>query len=181
MNLEEFVASLSESERSCVDANTFGGVEILRSRLEFAGLSILHNEKALVDCLDDESVNILVTAGSVAGLGPLSAESSTCISSGLTGLDLHNVLSGADEGALMVNGMLAQAIVLSCLNDEEWPNANYTVRHVDVVPADQERVRCMLEHFGSPEELAEAFRPVDGHLPEPFFLVMGQCGVLGVD
>jgi len=180
VNLDEFVASLSEPERSCVDEHTFGGAEILQSRLEFAGLSILIGEKALVECLDDESVNILMTAGLAAGLGPLSAETSTCISAGLTGLDLHNRLTGADERALMVNGMLAHAIVLSCLDDEEWPNAD-SIMNVDVVPDDQERIHCMVEHFGSPEELAQAFRPADGYLPEAFFLAVSQCGLLSED
>ena len=78
----------------------------------------------------------------------------------------------------MVDGMLAHVIVLSCLNDEEWPNANL-VLNVDVVPADQERLHCMMEYFGSPEELAQAFRQADGYLPESFFLATWECGLPG--
>ena len=181
VNLEEFVASLSESERSCVAAETFGGdVEFLTMQLEAWGLSILYTEDPVVECLDDESVNILVTAGLDHGLGTLGAETATCISAGLTGIDLRNILTGADEQALIVNGMLAHSIILSCLSEEEWQHA-VSVFDVDVVPDDRERLRCMVEYFGSPGELARAFRPADGYLPESYMLAVGHCGVPGSD
>ena len=99
VNLEEFVASLSESERSCVAAETFGGdVEFLTMQLEAWGLSILYTEDPVVECLDDESVRILVTAG--LDHRPRARRRKTALfSAGLTGKRSPQHLDGAESSA----------------------------------------------------------------------------------
>ena len=181
-NLRQFVDSLSESERSCVAAGDgFSGISSvldLRRFLETGSPPHLEMRK-VVRCLDDDSVSTLMIMGASGGLGPLSDATKTCMSAGLTGIDLRNVLTGVDEGELIAHGMASHVIVLSCLNDEEWQNAR-SLMTIDVVPEDQERLNCMVEHFGGPQELAMASRPTADGLTEAHFMAMVICGIPGM-
>ena len=170
-DLWQFVDSLSESERTCVAAGSgpdaIARYSSLRTFLEYGSVTPVEMI-GLLRCLDDDSVTTLTIMGMSVGLGPLSEATNICISSGLTGIDLRNVLTGVDEGALMVHGMVSHVIVLSCLNDSEWQNAD-RVMTVDIVPEDQERLNCIVEYFGGAHELATALRPTTEYLPEAFF------------
>ena len=180
-DLQHFMGSLSEPEHSCLAAADAAGsfvAEEIRTFLEEGTAS--YKMREVVPCLSDASVSSLMIMGMNSSLGPLSDATKTCLSDGLTGIDLRNVLTGANEQALMVHGSVSLVIALSCLNDAEWQSAD-SFLDIDIVPQDQQRLNCMVQYFGSPQKLATALRPTTKYVPEALFEAMLLCGVPGED
>ena len=162
INLEDpaaFSSELSAAEQSCVSqAVEPGQLGLVLSTPE------LFPEIAskLIQCFEAETVLRLFITGLISPTGPLSPQTSTCIRSGLEGIDLRSVMAAdtqADNQEVMVGGMSAIMVTLSCLNDAEWQAAS-AVLGVD--PGQRESAQCAMEQLGGPEGLVEALQSEDG-------------------
>ena len=162
VNLEDpvaFTSELSDTEQSCVsEAVEPGQLGLVLSTPE------LFPEIAskLIQCFEAETVLRLFITGLISPTGPLSPQTSTCIRSGLEGIDLRSVMAAdtqADNQEVMVGGISAMMVTLSCLNDAEWQAAS-TVLGMD--PGQRESAQCAMEQLGGAEGLATALQAEDG-------------------
>ena len=80
----------------------------------------------IIGCFDDETVLNIFLSGLVGDSSQLSEETSTCIQTGLEGVDLRSLMlagNTGDEEAAMVGSRSAMFLTVSCLNDEEMEAA----------------------------------------------------------
>ena len=150
---EAIAAELSDSELACVAG--VAGTEELLQLLAAPELASPEDQAQLIGCLEDETILRIFLTGLIGQTGPLSAETSTCIRSGLSGVALRTVMLGGNEGneeAAMVGGMSALFVTLGCLNDEEFEAASGTL---GMNPEDRESLQCVVEQLGGPEGMAQ--------------------------
>ena len=113
----------------------------------------------LLNCLEDDTVTRLFLTGLIGGAGPLSAESSACIRTGMAGVDLRSVMVAGtmgDEGTAMAGSMSAFLLTVGCLNEAEWSAA---APALDMNPSDRESLQCVMTAMGGPEGMAMALQP----------------------
>ena len=123
-------------------------------------------EKA-INCLGDESALRAFLTELIGLTGPLSEDTSDCLRAGFGTFDVRSVMlarqMAEDEGASLVGSASAFMLTLSCLNEEEW---SIYVPPMIMNPDDREKLQCVVETLGGPEELAAALQPSEGEISE---------------
>ena len=173
---EAFMSELSAAEQSCFPEDT--GPQQLMELANNPGLATPGETAELMQCLEDDTLLRLFLTGLIGQSGPLSEETSICVSAGLEGIDLRSVMlatptGGEEEAAAMMTGMVGMFLTLACLNEEEWQS---TAPALDMGPDDRESLQCVLEKLGGPEGLAESLDPEAGP-PMAFLGAAMSCGM----
>ena len=127
MNGTEFVISeLSADEKSCL--SEIGDPQQLLAMMNNPELASPEQRDAVVGCLEHETLLKLFLKGFTDQTGPLSNDTSACVSTGFQDFDLRAMMltnpEGSGEEAAMVQGMAGFLISLACLNEEEWKAAS---------------------------------------------------------
>lgn len=169
---EEFLSGLSEAERVCIGAVV--NVEQFGMLLAAPDLAQPGELEEVVGCLEDETMLRMAVAGFTMHTGTLSQETSTCVRGGLGEMDLRGMFTASNPEAGMVSGMATFVIGLSCLNDEEWQQVSPAL---GAGTNERESLDCMVEYFGSPQELAMALQPTSDGPPPAFFQAVQECGM----
>ena len=119
-------SDLSDAELSCL--SEIGGPQQLVTLMNSPDLASPQERDALVGCLEHETLLKLFLNGFTDQTGPLSDDTSACVSAGFQNFDLRAMMlanqEGSGEEAAMVQGMAGLLITLSCLNEEEWQAAS---------------------------------------------------------
>ena len=168
-------AELSDSELSCVAG--VGNLDWLLFVFESPGLASEDDKRALLDCLEDDTVIRLFMSQQLTATGPLSPETSACIREGMEGIDLRSLMAAGEEAtdqASMASGMSAMLVSLSCLNDAEWQAASVAM---GMDPGERESMQCVMQELGGPEGMATALSAEDeSGVLTLMFAAMG-CGL----
>ena len=131
----------------------------------------------IIGCFDDETVLNIFLSGLVGDPSQLSEETSTCIQTGLEGVDLRSVMLGGNTGdaeVAMVGSMSAMFLTVSCLNDEEMEAAGPAL---GMTPEDREGLQCLMQELGGPEGLGEIVSAEDEAGFMALFGAAIGCGV----
>ena len=174
-NLEAMSEALSETELACVAG--VGNLDWLLFVFENPGLASAEDKRALLDCLEDDTVIRLFMSQQLTATGPLSQETSACIREGMEGIDLRSLMAAGEEAtdqASMASGMSAMLVSLSCLNDAEWQAASVAM---GMDPGERESMQCVMQELGGPEGMATALSAEDeSGVLTLMFAAMG-CGL----
>ena len=131
MNGEGLLTSyLSGAELSCLSET--GDPQQLLMLVNNSVLEIVINDpelafpeerEVLARCLEHETLLKIFLKGFTDQTGPLSSDTSVCISAGLRNFDLHGMMltnpEGPDASAVIVKTIAERLITSSCLNEEE--------------------------------------------------------------
>ena len=177
MNDTEFVMSgLSGDEQSCLAE--IGDPQQLSAIMNNPELASPEERDAVVGCLEHETLLKLFLKGVTDQTGPLSADTSACVSAGLQDFDLRAMMltgpEGSGEEAAMIQGMAGFLITLSCLNEEEWQAASPAL---DLQPEGREGLQCVMNTLGGPEGVAASLEAKEGEPPLAFFNAAAECGL----
>ena len=172
---EAVAAELSDSELGCLA----GTADIDRLLQIFASpeVATMEEQTQLIGCLEDETLLRLFLTGLIGDSGPLSAETSTCIRTGMEVVDLRSVMlagTGGDAGASMAGSMSALFLTVSCLNEEEFAA---TGPSLGMSPADRESLQCVMETLGGPEGMAALIGSEDEAAFMGVFGAAAECGM----
>ena len=178
MQMEGFssiIAGLSDMELTCL-AGSGVSPESMQdpSGLDFA---TPEQQTQIFGCFDDKTVLNLFLSGLVGDPSQLSEETSTCIQTGMEGIDLRGVIlagTGGDEEAAMVGSMSAMMLTVSCLDEEEW---QATAPALGMQPGERENLQCVMDQLGGPEGMGEALGSEDGSGIMAFFGAAITCGL----
>ena len=133
---------------------------------------------AFVNCLEHESLMALFLKGFTDQTGPLSDDTSACVSTGFRDFDLQTMMmsnpSPGGEETAMIQGMAGFLIAVSCLNEEEYQAAS---PGLDLQPDGREAVQCIADTLGGPEGVAASLQPKEGEPPMAFFNAASECGL----
>ena len=168
---ESLVAAFSEAELDCVAE--LAGTEDLLEFLDSPGPQ--PHEVAFFDCLNDETIMRMVL-GVFLQASALSEESSACIRSGVSGIDLRSVMQAEgeiDDAQAVVAGVV-EIVAYACLNDEDW-QAVASARGLD--PSVRELFQCMMDVLGGPEGTAAKLGSGDDAALAYFFTASTGCGL----
>ena len=164
-----FISGISERELDCI------GRRIDPARLPIV---ISGSEQAteiemvnFIQCLWDETLLRLFLGGLVMDIGSLSPESSACIRSGISDIDIRSMMlagaTGSDEGESIV----AFDLTISCLNDEERAMVSSSL-------GPSEEMQCLMQELGGPEEAEAALRLSEEQGPSFALIVAAvECGL----
>ena len=153
------LAGLSDDEIGCL-AGLGISPEMLQDPLALESATPEQQAQAL-GCLSDETVANIFLMGIVGDPSQLSPETSSCIYTGMEGIDLRGVMaagSAGDEQAAMVGGMSAMFLTVSCLNDQELAATESTL---GMTPEDRDGMLCVMQELDGPEGLAEILSAED--------------------
>lgn len=182
---QAFLASLPADEQACL-AENFDLTQVLpMGRLPTTEIATPQEAAAFavgfINCLGDDTLMRIYVSGILAGNGPLSQASSDCVRAGFAGFDPRPaLLAGANretESELIVAraGSLASFfMVLSCLNEAEWPAAG---PFLDLNLADRKSLQCMRETLGGPAELAAGLYRYHDESSPAFASAEARCGL----
>ena len=168
-------AELSETELVCLA----GAADMARLMEIFSApdLATPEEQAKIFDCLEDESLLRIFLTDIIEAAGSLSLETSTCIRSGMEGVDLATAMragTAGDEEAAMIGGMSAMIVTMSCLNEEEWQAA---APALGAQPGERENLQCVMEKLGGPEGMAATLAAGDENSMMTFFGAVGECGL----
>ena len=171
---QAFLSELSSAEQSCVSENV--APDRMQALLSSPDLVTPEENAALVQCLEDETITRLFLTGLIGGIGPLSDDTSACIRTGFSALDIRSTMlaaaGDAGEEAAMMGSMAAFLLTLSCLNEEEWQTA---APSLGMNPDDRKGLECVMQELGGPEGVAASLQPADGGPPMAFFAAAQKC------
>ena len=170
-------SDLSDAELSCL--SEIGGPQQLVTLMNSPDLASPQERDALVGCLEHETLLKLFLNGFTDRTGPLSDDTSACVSAGFQNFDLRAMMlanqEGSGEEAAMVQGMAGLLITLSCLNEEEWQAASPAL---DLPPERREAMQCVMNMLGGPEGIAASLESKEGEPPLAFFSAAAECGMM---
>ena len=134
---------------------------------------------ALAICLENETLLKVFLKGFTGQTGPLSSDTSACISTGLQNLDLHAMMltnpEGPDTQATMIKDMAGRMITLSCLNEDEWKTASPAL---DLQPEGREALQCVMNKLGGPEGIVASLEFKEGRTTHWLSLnAATECGL----
>ena len=178
MNGTEFVMpELSGDEQSCL--SEIGDPQHLLTMMNNPELASPEERDAVIGCLEHETLLKLFLNGFTDQTGPLSDDTSACVSAGFQNFDLRAMMlakqEGSGEEAAMVQGMAGFLITLSCLNEEEWQAASPAL---DLPPEGREAMQCVMNMLGGPEGIAASLESKEGEPPLAFFSAAAECGMM---
>ena len=112
--------------------------------------------RALIGCLEDDTMLRLFLTPVLTATGPLSAESSACLRSGFADTDVGALMldttgepgANPDAEATMAVVMVSFMVSLSCLNEAVFQTASPTM---GIAPEEYENSQCVLQEVGGPE------------------------------
>ena len=170
-------SDLSDAELSCL--SEIGGPQQLVTLMNSPDLASPQERDALVGCLEHETLLKLFLNGFTDQTGPLSDDTSACVSAGFQNFDLRAMMlanqEGSGEEAAMVQGMAGLLITLSCLNEEEWQAASPAL---DLPPEGREAMPCVMNKLGGPEGVAASLESKEGEPPLALFNAVAECGMM---
>ena len=168
-------AELSESELACLAE--VAATDRLLQLFAAPELASPEEQTQLIGCLEDETTLRIFLTGLIGDTGPLSEETSTCIRTGMAGIDLRSVMlagTTGDEQAAMIGGMSGMLLTLSCLNEEEWETA---APALGMQPGERENLQCVMEQMGGPEGMAATLGAGDESSFMALFGAAMGCGL----
>ena len=177
MNGTEFVMpELSGDEQSCL--SEIGDPQHLLTMMNNPELASPEERDAVIGCLEHETLLKLFLKGFTDQTGPLSDDTSACVSTGFQNFDLRAMMltnpEGSGEEAAMVQGMAGFLITLACLNEEEWQAASPVL---ELPPDGRESLQCVMNMLGGPEGVATSLEAKEGEPPLAFFNAAAECGL----
>ena len=170
------ISELSGAELSCL--SELGDPQQLVTLMNSPDIAPPQERDALVECLEHETLLKIFLKGFTDRTGPLSDDTSACVSAGFRGFDLRAMmLTNPEEPggeAAMVQGMAGLLITLSCLNEEEWQAASPAL---DLQPEGREALQCVMNKLGGPEGVATSLESKEGEPPLALFNAAAECGL----
>ena len=149
---EAVASQLSNQELACLAG--VADVAKLLTIFNDPGMATAEEQVELVNCLEDETLTRMFLSGLIQDTGGLSIETSACVRTGFSEIDLRSVMLAGlhgDAGTAMSGSMAALFLTLACLNEEEW---NAATPAMDMAPEDREGMQCLLAEMGGPEGMA---------------------------
>ena len=132
----------------------------------------------LAGCLENKTLLKIFLKEFTDQTGPLSSDTSACISAGFQNLDLRAMMltsqEGPEEEAGVVQVMAGLIIVLACLDEQEWQAASQSL---DLPPDGREALQCTMNLIGGPEGIVASLESKEGELPLAFFNAATECGL----
>ena len=170
-------SDLSDAELSCL--SEIGDPQQLVTLMDNPELASPQERDALARCLENETLLKIFLKGFTDQTGPLSDDTSACVSAGFQNFDLHAMMLTNPEGpgaqAATVKGMAGILITLSCLNEEEW---QATSPALDLPPEGREAMQCVMNMLGGPEGIAASLESKEGEPPLALFSAVAKCGMV---
>ena len=170
-------SDLSAAELSCL--SEIGDPQQLLALMNRPELASPQERDAMVKCLEHETLLKIFLKGFTDQTGPLSADTSACVSDGFQDFDLRAMMltnpDGSGEQAAMIQSMAGLLITLSCLNEEEWEAASPAL---DLQPGSREALQCVMDKLGGPEGVEESLESKEGEPPLAFFRAAAECGLM---
>ena len=170
------ISELSGAELSCL--SEIGDPQQLVTLMNSPDIVPPQERDAMVECLEHETLLKIFLKGFTDQTGPLSDDTSACVSAGFRDFDLRAMmLTNPEEPGgetAMVKGMAGLLITLSCLNEEEWKAASPAL---DLPPDGREGVQCVMNKLGGPEGVATSLEPKEGEPPLALFKAAAECGL----
>ncbi len=167
-------SDLSDAELSCL-SEIGDPQQLLMNGPELAPPQ---ERNALAGCLEHQTLLKIFLKGFTDQTGPLSGDTSACVSAGFRNFDLRAMMvtnpEGPGEEAAMVQGMAGILITLSCLNEEEWQAASPAL---DLQPDGREGLQCVMNMLGGPEGVAASLESKEGEPPLALFNAAAECGL----
>ena len=171
-----FLTGLSDIERTCL-LESFD-LQGLFTVLQSPDLATAKQMQDLNLCIRDSTLLRLFLGSFVGPSGPLSPETSACLRTGFTGVDIRSMMMSEpteeDQEMAMAGNTGAFLLAMSCLNDEEWAAAGVTL---GMTPLDRQSQECAMEALGGQPGMTTALQSGDGI---GFFAILRaslQCGV----
>ena len=172
----EFLAEISEEERSCLEESGIGLQELSQVWGDAPGGDPSERTAVVIGCLQDETLLRLFLTSLVGLTDPLTPETSACIREALASIDLHRLLSPPAQNDPVNSlglGMAAVNVSVVCMNDEEW---DVYAPRLGMRAEDRESLACLLERVGGPGALVEAMQQVSlGEAPEALVGWLEAC------
>ena len=173
---ETFMPHLSKGEQSCISEN--GDPQQLLMLINSPGLASPEERKVLAGCLENETLLNIFLKGFTDQAGPLSSDTSACISAGFQNLDLRAMMLTSpeepEEEAGIVQVMAGLIIVLACLDEPEWQAAS---QPLDLPPDGREALQCVMNKLGGPEGIVASLESKEGEPPMAFLNAANKCGL----
>ena len=170
-------SDLSAAELSCL--SEIGDPQQLLTLMNNPELAPPQERDALVECLEHETLLKIFLKGFTDQTGPLSGDTSSCVSAGFRNFDLRAMMLTNPDGpggqTAMVKGMAGLLITLSCLNEEEWEAASPAL---DLQPEGREALQCVMDKLGGPEGVEASLESKEGEPPLAFFRAAAECGLM---
>ena len=171
-----FMPELSGNEQSCLSEN--GDPQQLLMLVNRPDLASPEEMDALAGCLEHETLLNIFLKGFTDQAGPMSNDTSACVSAGFQNLDLQAMMltdpEGPDGEAGAVQVMAGLIIVLACLDEPEWQAASQTL---DLAPEGREAMQCVMNMLGGPEGIAASLESKEGEPPLALFSAVAKCGL----
>ena len=173
---EVFMSHLSKGEESCLLKN--GDPQQLLMLMNSPELASPQERDALAGCLETETLLNIFLKRFTNQAGPLSSNTSACVSAGFQNLDLHALMltdpEGPEEESEIVQVMAGLIIVLACLDEPEWQAAS---QPLDLPPDGREALQCAMNLLGGPEGIVASLESKEGEQPTAFFNAATECGL----
>ena len=173
---EGLMSQLSSDEQACIEEA--GGAEQFMKVMENSDLASPQDRDAFVNCLEHDNLLKVFLKGFTDQTGPLSEDTSTCVSGAFRNFDLRTMMLSnpepSGEEAAMVQGMAGFLITLSCLNEEEWQAAS---PGLELPPNGREAMQCVTNTLGGPEGILASLQSNQGEPPVAFFNAASECGL----
>ena len=170
------MSDLSDTELSCL--SEIGDPQQLLMLMNSPDLASPEERDAMARCLEHETLLKLFLKGFTDQSGPLSSDTSACVSAGFQNLDLPAMMltnpEGPDEETGVVQVMAGLIIVLACLDEPEWQTASQTL---DLPPNEREALQCTMNKLGGPEGIVASLESEEGEQPTAFFNAAAECGL----
>ena len=172
---EAFMSQLPKAELSCL--SEIGDPQQLLKLTNSTELTPQERD-ALAGCLEHETLLKIFLKRFTDQTGPLSSDTSACISAGSQNLDLCAMMltspEGPDEEAGIVQVMAGLIIMLACLDEPEWQAASQSL---DLPPDGREALQCAMDLLGGPEGIVASMESKEGEQPMAFFNAATKCGL----
>ena len=171
-------SELSDAELSCLSENGDPQQLLMLVNSFDPDLASPEERDALARCLEHETLLKIFLKGFTDRTGPLSSDTSACVSAGFQNFDLHAMMLTNPEGpgaqAAMVKGIAGILITLSCLNEDEWKAASPAM---NLQPNEREALQCTMNKLGGPEGIVASLESKEGEQPTAFFNAATECGL----
>ena len=171
-----FLSGLSDVERACL-LESFD-LQGLFTVLQSPDLATARQMQDLNLCIRDSTILQVFLGSFVGQTGPLSPETSACLRTGFTGVDVRSMMMSEpaeeEQEMAMAGNTGAFLLAMSCLNDEEWALAAIAN---GMTPIDRESQQCAMDALGGQPGMTTALQSGDGI---GFFAILRaslQCGV----
>ena len=169
-------SDLSDAELSCL--SEIGDPQQLLALMDNPELASPQERDALARCLENETLLNIFLKRFTDETGPMSSDTSACVSAGFQNLDLPAMMltnpEGPDEEAGIAQVMGGLIIVLACLDEPEWQTASQTL---DLPPEGREAMQCVMNLLGGPEGIAASLESKEGEPPLALFSAVAKCGL----